>query len=55
MTHDAPLDTDGALEATEEQLNELRDLGVPETDLQDLSFADADALIAEIRAMREVT
>lgn len=41
------------LEATDEQLTVLRELGVSEMELEDLSFDDADELIAELRATRE--
>ncbi len=41
------------LEATEEQYVLLRDLGVSESELEGLSFAEAEEWIAELRAMRE--
>lgn len=42
-----------ALEATEEQLALLRDLGAEETELENLAFEDAEDLIAELRAESE--
>lgn len=42
--------TDG--EAIEEQLQELRRLGVQDADLQGLSYADAEAWIDELREAR---
>jgi hypothetical protein len=44
---------DTLLEATDEQLTELRDLGISESELEDLSFGEAEEWIAELRAMRE--
>ena len=44
---------DDALEATDEQLTLLRDLGVGDSELEDLSFDDAEEWIAELRALRE--
>ncbi len=41
------------LEATDEQLASLRELGVAESELEDLSFADAEDWIARLRAMRD--
>ncbi|MCP3905934.1 MAG: hypothetical protein GY715_20100 [Planctomycetes bacterium] len=41
------------LEITEDQVQALRELGVPEQDLQGMSMAEADALIDELRAERE--
>ncbi len=40
-------------EATEEQLAQLRSLGIRELDLEGLSFADAEDWIADLRALRE--
>ena len=47
------INNDDALEATEEQLTALRDLGVAESELEDVSFDDAEEWIAELRALRE--
>jgi hypothetical protein len=44
---------DDALEVTEEQVAALRDLGISQAEIDDLSFDDAEALIAECRAERE--
>ena len=44
---------DTLLEATDEQLTELRDLGISESELEDLSFGEAEEWIAELCAMRE--
>jgi hypothetical protein len=47
-------DPDGyALEPTEDQLALLRDLGASEVQLEDLTYEDAEELIAELRALRE--
>ncbi len=46
-------DDDMLLEATDEQLTELRDLGISESELEDLSFGEAQEWIAELWAMRE--
>lgn len=46
-------DDERALEATEEQLTVLRRMGVEETELDGLSYADADEWIAELRAASE--
>ena len=46
-------DDDQTIEATAEQLAELRDLGVAQSDLQGLSVAEAEDWIAELRALRE--
>ena len=50
MAHDERQDE---LEATAEQIELLRELGVPATEIQGLSVADAEALIAELREERE--
>jgi hypothetical protein len=47
------LNNEEMLEATEEQLAMLRDLGIANADLEELSFADAEEWIAELRGMRE--
>ncbi|MHC4428922.1 MAG: hypothetical protein ACYS0D_10030 [Planctomycetota bacterium] len=47
------INEDDSLEATEEQLSTLRGLGVAESDLDNLSFADAEEWIAELEAMKE--
>lgn len=44
---------DDALEATEDQLTTLRALGVPNGELNELTYADAETWIAELRAERE--
>lgn len=41
------------LEVTDEQLDTLRELGVPESELEDMSYADAEEWIARLRAQRE--
>ena len=41
------------MQASAEQLALLRELGADDPELEDLSYADADELIAELRAMRE--
>ena len=46
-------DDDNDLEVTAEQMAILRDLGIAEKDLEDLSFAEAETWIAELRALRE--
>ena len=46
-------DDNDDLEATEEQLTLLRDLGIPESELEDVSFADAEEWINALRAQRE--
>ncbi len=47
------IDASEQLEASDEQLSTLRELGVNEPDLVDLSFADAVEWIAELQAVRE--
>ena len=49
----APFDDSQDLEATEEQLDQLRSLGIGEDELEGLSMADADELIAEMEAERD--
>ncbi|MCA9291366.1 MAG: hypothetical protein KDA25_09570 [Phycisphaerales bacterium] len=44
---------DDALEITEEQIAALRELGVPDAEIDDLSFDEAEAILAERRAERE--
>lgn len=46
-------DQDDALEATDDQIRLLRELGVSEAELEDISFAAAEDWITELRAMRE--
>ena len=48
-----PPDGDDALEPTEDQLATLRELGATDAQLEDLTYEDADELIAELRALRE--
>ena len=45
---------DDAVEATGEQLALLRELGAPDLELRDLTFAEAEEWIAELRAMRDM-
>jgi hypothetical protein len=41
------------LEATAEQIEQLRELGVPEADFTGMSMVEAEALIAELTDERE--
>ena len=42
-----------SVDATEGQIEALRELGLLESELEGLSFEDAEELIAELRAVRE--
>ena len=53
MTDQALNDSDETVEATEEQLALLRELGVAESELVDMAFDIAEEMIAELEAMRE--
>jgi hypothetical protein len=48
-----PIEEEEGLEATDEQLDLLRRLGVREAELEGLSFAAAEEWIAQLQAMRE--
>lgn len=49
------LDEQADLEVTAEQIEMLRELGVPTIEIEGLSMADAEALIAELRDEREAS
>ena len=46
-------DVEEETEATDEQILLLRDLGIAESQLQGLGYAEAEELIAQIRAEKE--